>query len=90
MSFYKHFRTAATKKFSELVAFFKGNDTLGQNCYAELIFLRFPYSSSNHQKLKCVKYKLTALYFIAFHYLVFIIIPSVLSVALFCITNLYM
>lgn len=94
MSFYKHFRTAATKKFSDLVVFFKGNDTLSQNCYAEMILLRFPYSSSNHQKLKCVKYKLTALYFIAFHYVVFSIIPSVrkllLSAALFCITNLYM
>lgn len=44
--FWKHFRTAAIKKFSELVGiFFLWNSTLSQNCYDYLIFEIFILSN---------------------------------------------
>lgn len=86
----KHFSTTAVKNSLNWLNCCKENYTSGQNLFN---FQRFQCSVTS-RKRKRVTHEQTALYSIALHYLVFIIVSSVgkllLYVALSSITDLYM
>lgn len=66
----------------------KGNNALGQIYDEHMIFLRLSLYLTT-RKLKCVKYKLTALCFTGLHYLVFIYNPFRHKIIAVCGTVFY-